>query len=96
MMDNDLSQIIDIPTAVIGTFDPILVRKDLEVTSCKLGGGQMNSLSNNYSMLMKIKLQVVKSLYFRRGNRTAVFSYCNDDSNKFDALIEEKKFSRQC
>ena len=37
MLDNDLIQIIDFPTAVSGILDLIFISKDLDVSSCKIG-----------------------------------------------------------
>ena len=96
MVDNDLNQILDFPTAATGVLVLVFVSKDLEVTSCKLGGDQMNSLSNHYSILTEIKIQDFKSLYFRPGKQTAIFSYCNGNFDKPNAPTDEKPFSGLC
>ena len=62
MVDNELNRVIDFPTAATAILDLIFVSKDLEVTSCKLGGDQMNYSSNHYSILTEIKIQDFKSL----------------------------------
>ena len=50
MMDNDLIQIIDFPTAASGILDLIFISKDLYVSSCKVGDGSINLLSNHFSI----------------------------------------------
>ena len=48
MVHNDFKKILDFFTAATGMLDLIFLSNDLEATSCKLGGNQMNTLTNNY------------------------------------------------
>ena len=96
MMDNNLIQISDIPTAASGILDLIFISKDLDISSCKIGGESINLLSNHFSIFTQLSIPNFKSLYMRPGKPNASFSYCNADSENFYSLIVTKPFSRIC
>ena len=93
MADNDLIQIVDLPTAATGILDLFIVSKDLEVASFKLGGVQKNSLYNHCSISTVYEFQIV--LFYIRKPKT-VFRYCNGDFDRLNALIDEKPLSGLC
>ena len=92
MLDNDLIQIIDFPTAASGILDLIFISKDLDVSSCKIGDESINLLSNHFSILTQLSIPNFKSLYMRPGKPNASFSYCKADFDKLNALIVTKPF----
>ena len=96
MLDNDLIQIIDFPTAASGILDLIFISKDLDVPSCKISDESINLLSNHFSILTQLSIPNFQSLYMRPGKPNASFSYCNADFDKLNALIVTKPFSGIC
>ena len=96
MLDNDLIQIIDFPTAASGILDLIFISKDIDVSSCKIGYESINLLSNHFSILTQLSIPNFQSLYMQPGKPDASFSYCNSDFDKLNALIKTKPFSEIC